>query len=82
MKRSGNHTLARALVNGALERYTAEPRQEHEGDAALIVLGAILEEVGARRPDGWSDRVKANILPLTVLVLVPGSVWMFLEKLA
>ena len=67
-------------MNGALERYTAEPRQEHEGDAALIVLGAILEEVGVRRAEGWPDRVKASILPLTVLVAVPGLVWMIFDK--
>jgi len=79
--RSSNHILAHALIEGALNRYTAEPRQDHEGDAQLIVLGAILEEVGARRAEGWVDRVKANLMPLTVIVAVPALVWMVLEKM-
>ena len=78
--KTSNHVLARTLVQGALVRYTAEPRVDHDGDAALIVLGAILEEVGARRAEGWSDRIKANIMPVTVIVAIPTLVWMFLEK--
>ena len=43
------HSLAKELVQGALTRFSAQPRQEHEGDAQLIVLGAILEEVSNGR---------------------------------
>ena len=39
------HTLAQKLVKDALDRFTAPSREEREGDAQLIVLGAILEEV-------------------------------------
>ena len=45
-----DHTLARQLVQGAMERFTGVPRQEHEGDALLIVMGAVLEEVSNGRP--------------------------------
>lgn len=78
--RSGNHALARALIQGALTRYTDEPRQDHEGDAQLIVLGAILEEVGARRNGGWSERAKANVVPLGSGGGLIGLLWLFLER--
>ncbi|KKN75610.1 hypothetical protein LCGC14_0378480 [marine sediment metagenome] len=71
-----NHALAHALVQGALNRYTAEPRQDHEGDAQLIVLGAILEEVGAK---GWMDRLM-GFLPLLTVLTAATAVWMILEK--
>ncbi len=55
---SKNHALARKLVQDALDRFTAPERIEHEGDAQLIVLGAILEEVGNGH-SGWGDKAKA-----------------------
>ena len=45
-----DHTLARQLVQDALHRFAAIPRQEHVGDALLIVMGAVLEEVSNGRP--------------------------------
>ena len=49
-----NHTLARKLVRDALDRFADPDRSEvHEGDAQLIVMGAILEEVSnGNRPHG------------------------------
>ena len=47
------HTLARKLVSDALDRFAAPEHEVHEGDAQLIVLGAILEVVeNGRRSDG------------------------------
>ena len=39
-----NHTTAWRIIDGANERWNEPERVDHEGDAGLIVDGAILEE--------------------------------------
>ncbi len=39
------HGTARNIVSGALQRWNAVERIEHEGDAGLIVDGAVLDEL-------------------------------------
>lgn len=48
MEPRSNHALARKMVQDALDRYTDPIRSEVlEGDAQLIVMGAILEDVSS-----------------------------------
>ncbi len=43
-----DHTLARKLISDALDRFAAPEHEAHEGDAQLIVLGALLEAIEDR----------------------------------
>ena len=68
-----NHALARKLVQDALDRFTAPVREEHEGDAQLIVLGAILEEVGNGRPNNSGVTIHVGAKTITALGTVVGG---------
>ena len=46
MTRPQDHTLARELVQDALHRFAAPDQDQHEGDAQLIVMGAICSRTG------------------------------------
>jgi len=43
-----DHTLARKLVSDALDRFASPGHEAHDGDAQLIVLGALLETIEDR----------------------------------
>ena len=67
--RQPNHILAKQLVQGALERFTSPDQATHEGDAQLIVLGAILEEVTrGHNPNNNSLRSRARTTAPPLLI--------------
>jgi hypothetical protein len=43
-----DHSTARAIIKGAVTRWNGVEREQHDGDAQLIVMGAVLEEVGVQ----------------------------------
>ncbi len=67
-----NHYLARKLIQDALDRFAAPERVDHEGDAQLIVLGAILEEVGNGQNNGGLT-VHVGVKTLGALVTAAAS---------
>jgi hypothetical protein len=71
-----NHILARTLVQGALDRYTALPRTDHEGDALLIVMGAVLEEVSNSnsKPEGVATIIISKKALGIMVTIIAGSV--------
>ena len=74
-----DHTLARQLVKGAMERFTAVPRVEHEGDALLIVMGAVLEEV-SNGSNSWKTRARQTAPPLFTGIVAAALVIELLKR--